>query len=373
MAKRLTLVTAFFDLGRREQNSTRRQASEYLIHAEKVLALDVDLVIFADQEFVHPIWSRRRHYGLLKRTMIVGFALESSPYYRYKLFVEDFLRCRVNTERFFTKGKHTSLYTIVTWTKFYLLQQIAEENPFNGTHIGWIDFGLAHVVNFSDIDRVLANPADKIRLLIIRFAGKAEIKDRERWCTQITSIVTGGGFFTGTNDRMIVLAKLFAREVEKIIRRGYSNFEEEILPVLYTRYPEMFEFYYGHYGSLINNYHHLRIEAHRVVTNIKHCIAADLHHYAVQIGDMSWRDYKAGYFEADLREILLILDNYIIGLFYRDKRAVRCDQFPEIDDHDRAREAIQMYLNLINKNPQLRGEFLNPRVVQNFSLLGISP
>ena len=50
---KLTLVTAYFDLKRRENNSNKQNDSlHYIKHAEKLMKLPLNFVIFVDEDYV---------------------------------------------------------------------------------------------------------------------------------------------------------------------------------------------------------------------------------------------------------------------------------------------------------------------------------
>lgn len=78
-----TLVTAMLDIGRGNWTShQRRSYNTYLLYMQRVLRLDVNMVIFIDAKgrpFVD--WMRR---GREKRTRVVEITLEELPYYRYR-------------------------------------------------------------------------------------------------------------------------------------------------------------------------------------------------------------------------------------------------------------------------------------------------
>ena len=55
----ITLVTAFFDLAKREVSS-RRTADDYIKHGKYILSLPQNLVIFIDPEFYWIVWEEQR-------------------------------------------------------------------------------------------------------------------------------------------------------------------------------------------------------------------------------------------------------------------------------------------------------------------------
>src|SRR5690348_15539792 len=77
MTPRLTLVTALFDLARREAPTTRVTVSEYFRRGEFVLGLDCDVVFYVDPELADEVRARREDNGLAAKTLVVEAPLET--------------------------------------------------------------------------------------------------------------------------------------------------------------------------------------------------------------------------------------------------------------------------------------------------------
>ena len=75
-----TVVTAMLDIGRGSWGSQRRSYNTYLLYMQRVLRLDVNMMVFVDaraRPFID--WMRR---GRENRTFVVQLDFNSLPYYR---------------------------------------------------------------------------------------------------------------------------------------------------------------------------------------------------------------------------------------------------------------------------------------------------
>lgn len=365
----LTLVTGFFDLGRRE-GGNRRRAEDYMIHGDKVLDLDVNLVIFVDSDYGDHIWNYRRSKRLAGKTLVVPFPIERSRYYVLREKVKAGLQ---KAKSDWNPNKFTDLYAIVTWAKMEFIEKVMAMNPFNSTHFGWIDFGLSHVVPVDQTqircDRILTEPFDKIRMLCIHYPTKEQVSNREQWSSKWLAII-GGGFFTGSHLNMVEFCQRIHDTIMDHLQTGHTMFEEEVMAVVYHQNPTLFELYFGHYGGLLCNYRYLRVEAYRVVSNMQLCMAHKAYDICVRIGDYSWRDYHDGKFKASLAEFLRLCDNYVVALFYRNQTVGRCDGDPPVADHSRMNEVIEFYKRALVQNPDVIPQVVDDRVRGNFNFFG---
>src|SRR5690606_38986553 len=79
LESKTTLVTAFFDIGKRENNTKRKQADSYLKLAEYIYSIDQPVIFFVDTEFELEVREKRCKYPYL--TQIVPIALEDVKHY----------------------------------------------------------------------------------------------------------------------------------------------------------------------------------------------------------------------------------------------------------------------------------------------------
>ena len=77
-----TVVTAMLDIGRDNWRHQSRGFNEYLLYMQRVLRLDVNMVVYIDAKGKPMVeWMRR---GREARTRIIESKIEDVPYYKYR-------------------------------------------------------------------------------------------------------------------------------------------------------------------------------------------------------------------------------------------------------------------------------------------------
>lgn len=147
-----TVVTAVTDLHSGVDGVSRRGLGEYLHLVDRVLALDVPIVVFADRDLVPGLTERRAALAPRQPTAV----LPMPPADPVDIA---FLRNALSTRRPACAAnpvKDTAEYLAFGWSKPRLIARAAEELPADG--YWWIDAGITHVAPLPvQAGHVLAN------------------------------------------------------------------------------------------------------------------------------------------------------------------------------------------------------------------------
>jgi hypothetical protein len=236
------LVTALFDVARREGNTRRRQIADYLHHGEFLFGLDADLVVFADSDLAPEIEARRAARGLGHRTRVVALDFEQLPAAAQLARIAD--ARRRNPVHNANPSKDTPRYIAVTWSKFHLVERAIQMDPFRATHAAWIDFGISHVASTSAIQRLIATPPERIRLLRMRDLQPSSVGTRSSYFSYIRGEIAAG-CVAGGRGSWLKLAALFADQWQGVLTAGFAPSDEQLLPVVAEAHPGLFEFVHG--------------------------------------------------------------------------------------------------------------------------------
>lgn len=354
-----TLVTAFFDLGRREK-STRRPASDYFKHGEFVLGIEQNLVIFIDAEFAAAAWEKRKEAGLLHKTIVIPIGLEDLPAYSLMPWIE-----RAMQEKPVKNGnpvKDTPLYTLLGWSKFYFLKRAMQLNIFKSTHYGWIDFGITHVADHQHVveDGIYIQPLPGIRMMIMRPIPYLNIDNmsldiRDQYFKARNGYMACG-YFTAPLEDMQLLCDEFWILAEKVLDSGfgYAPLEDQLMPLLYNQsWGARFNPYYGDFKSILNNYRIPRGDFERIAMIMHEYREKNSYDKNIVLGELVWKSWLLGLIGKNYEALSRILDEYYIAAWYTDKelayRVARnyldltkeCSEFKAIYD---------MHKNHINTN-----------------------
>ena len=350
MANKLTLVTAYFDLSKREDVVRQRKTADYLSLARNTLALAANLVIFIEPEFAHQVWQQRNELGLLDKTCIIPYTLEQSPYYKY---LADIVNARTkNPVKNANANKDTPVYILTTWTKLALVKQVCQSNIFNSSHVGWIDFGLAHVANFGHVveDDLLnfitsSKNTDQVKMAMMKYFTAAEINNTDYWCTVIRGNVCAGFITAGVNN-FIKFIDLVHLQLLNLLDKGYAVSEEQLFPRVIINNLALFNFYYSDYRSILSNYRYLRDDFGLINNNLKYCRDHNEHLRVMDIGKVVLKNYQNGYLKINNIEYSDFLLSYYISAFYGDYTK------------QTARRLFGLYLRFINNNRDARQYYL---------------
>jgi hypothetical protein len=355
--KRLTLVTALFDLATREQNNQRRTPSDYFVAARRVLALDENMVVFADPDLCDTIAGKRRRGGHEARTLVVPTRLEELPAHAELGRIE--AARHANPLRNGDLDVDTPLYTVVQWAKFDLMERAIAEDPFGASHFAWIDFGLA-ARSPDPADQVFSDPGDGIRLAQMRRIDPADLADRAAYAAYLRGYM-GANYMAGTRERFEALIRLFRDQATSLLDEGLALSEEQILPLLWAAEPELFDPLPGDYDDVLRNYRRLRGSAHNLVFQMREARDAGDREYADRIAQAAFASHEAGTLECSPAELAELLDECYLAAWYA----------PSDPGHERAARIASAYLDLAEQDPDFRDVFLRHevRVRSNFALL----
>ena len=248
----LTLVTALFDLAAR--HTTTRRSMEWLIeNGQPVFGLPYPMVIFAERHLIGKLVHERAIRGHYSKTHVIEMPFEDLPHYHEWRSCDPQPSLIENRNR---ERDHIDNLSI-NWEKPDLIAQVARENPFHTTHIGWINLGIQNVKVFDYEGWEDAfDPPDKVRIHQQRYLNHAIVNEPEfyRWAR----CVTAGGFLTGSVHSVVEFAHDFYQEFNRVWRSGLAPHDEDVIGTLVVQNPEKYVISYGDYGQLFCNAKHPR-------------------------------------------------------------------------------------------------------------------
>jgi uncharacterized protein HtrL/YibB-like len=277
---KLTVVTAIFDLSIRDPNRTR-SIDDYMKIGRTLLDLPVNLFIVTDPHLSPIIWQHRRKLGFLDRTFIYTLKLEDSPFYRYHYEIEKLYNNGHRPIGLDPIGD-TAYYTILGWTRYWIIQESIRLNPFESNGRMWVDFGLFHLYpntlkKMSDklitcIDQV---PVDRIKMMILQDTSTNEIEDRSKYYS-VRQCRLAAGICCGPDSLLSWMVDAFTVEVENCMQSNYPSLDEIVLNVVYTLNSSKFETYYGDYKDILPNFTGCMGGTLIILNNLNHCITHGL-------------------------------------------------------------------------------------------------
>ncbi|XP_012940111.1 protein HtrL [Aplysia californica] len=247
-----TVVTAMLDIGRGSWSNQRRSYNEYLLFMQRVLRLDVSMVVFVDppgKPFID--WMRR---GRENRTKIIITHIKELPYYKYRdriaeiMDSEEYKRDNELLERRLCES-YIPDYDILQLSKLHFVDRSIQENPFNTTYFMWMDGGYGHGHDIHPPDGVwtpkgLFEHSDRITL-IEREPGVMQyysVKDRIHKMS-VNALV--GGFHAGGSKAFQEWHRLQQQQLVEWMANGVIDDDQTMNMMTYYRKPELFRLVKG--------------------------------------------------------------------------------------------------------------------------------
>jgi hypothetical protein len=262
-----TLVTAYFNLTKCHDASNEikeRDSNYYFSHSISTLSLPYNLIIYCDEDSIEQIKSIRPVYLNHKTKYIIRNFDDFQFTKEGKLLPENFgnyrnkiIENRKNTPYHFD-NRNTASYYLFCMSRYSMLKEVIECNPFNSTHFCWVNFCIERM-GFKNVIRLaegLAVNRDKFSTCYIDYIPEtlvANTKEYFLWgrCSMCS------GFFTGNKEYMYKVCHLIETQFLKYLEEGYGHADEQLYSPVYFKNPEFFEHYYGDYQQMVSNYKYI--------------------------------------------------------------------------------------------------------------------
>ena len=239
----VTLVTAFFDIGR-ELNGDGRKLSDYLEWIKKTLQLNCNLFIVTEKKFVDFMKDNRpSNYN----TYIKEDILENASYYKYLPKMKEIL----NSEYYKTRIAYPNRvecklpeYNVIQYSKFGWLADAIKENPFNSDYFFWMDAGISRFFLDTDINKkypsnTIINNSDNKFIIQQRYdLNNYNMNENFIWSAE--NLMKGtmfGGYKNIVSKIGLLIEKVFEKEM---LNNNNVNNEQLALALVYKNNPELF-------------------------------------------------------------------------------------------------------------------------------------
>ena len=262
-----TLVTAYFNLTKCSDASSeikQRDSNYYFSHSISTLSLPYNLIIYCDEDSIEQIKSIRPKY-LEDKTRYILRNFDDFQFSKCKeLLPENFgdYRNKIIENRkknpYHFDNRNTASYYLFCMSRYAMLKEMIELNPFNSTHFCWINFciermGFKNVVHLAE---GLAVNRDKFSTCYIDYIPEELVNNTAeyfKWgrCSMCS------GFFTGNKDYMYTVCDLIETQFLEYLEKGYGHADEQLYSPVYFKNPELFEQYYGDYQQMVSNYKYI--------------------------------------------------------------------------------------------------------------------
>lgn len=236
----ITFVTTFFDIGR-QTDVPMQKFDNYFAWIEELLKLPINLYFFTSPEL-------KARFNYEERRNLKFKLLPEIPYYDKLTEIQEAWRNYITNN----PRKDTPEFGAMTHAKFKFLCQAIADDPFGDEYYAWIDAGIFKVALQPELIPKLVPPS-KVKMMILNYTSKEEVKDEN--FVRACRYKCAAGFFIGPKELMRVFCLLMLAQAEYDLYHKRFGLEQEYMAIVYRKYPEVFDPYYGDFSDLIINYY----------------------------------------------------------------------------------------------------------------------
>jgi hypothetical protein len=245
-----TLVTGLWDIGRGDlQEGWSRSFQHYLDKFQQLLQVDVNMIIFGDEELENFVSNNRRNEN-------TQFVRRDLSWFKNNDFYNKIQKIRTNPDWYNQVGWLTDstqakleMYNPLVMSKVYLLHDAKILDKFDSEYMFWIDAGLTNTIHpgYFTSDKVL----DKLPQLVKNFhfvcfpyETNSEIhgfKYNElcELAGKPVNMVARAGFFGGKKDVISEINSIYYGLMNDTLSQGLMGTEESLFTIMTYKYPNL--------------------------------------------------------------------------------------------------------------------------------------
>lgn len=287
-----------------------------------VLNLHVNLVIFCNTALVDVIRDIRHKQGLATYTDIIPISTHELPLFDHFDLIK---YNRINYNRS-PNTSSSATHALLSCSKFSIMNIALknarfEYNPSSKHFYGWVNCDLAYSTGShpAQVYRAMKQYREKCSFCYIDHTNKEVTLNREQYYLS-ARCGTACNFFTGSRTYMAKLCELFNEEFLRTLKAGYLHLEEQLIPPIYYANPDLFEFYYGDYFTVLANYDHIRINPCSVLNYfVTHSRLNGDYSLCFQAADKLLDDLLTDYCILSMKEKIKLLSELSVAAFHMGK------------------------------------------------------
>ena len=251
----VTIVTGIWDIKRDTlTEGWSRSFDHYLNHLDRLLKTPSNFIVYIEPEYEGWVWERRSKDNTVVVVRDLDWFKSNEDIYN------KIQNIRNNPEWYNQSGwlpdstqAKLEMYNPLVMSKMFLLNDAALMDPFDSTHMVWVDGALTNTVNEGYFwnDQVL-NKLDKhfnkFSFVAFPYDGKVEIHGFTygpmcEYAEGAIDKVCRGGIFGGPKYTISKVNSIYYSLLHDTLSEGYMGTEESIFTIMLYKYPELFQYF----------------------------------------------------------------------------------------------------------------------------------
>lgn len=253
--EKITIVTGIWDLKRDTlSDGWNRSFQHYLNNLEKLMKTPENMIIFIEKQYEDFVWQHRTKENTFVITKELDWFKNNGDLY------DKIQKIRLNPDWYNQSGwlpdstqAKLEMYNPVVMSKVFLLNDASILDPFNSSHLIWVDGGLTNTVHegyfwHDKVIQKLDKYFDKFSFVCFPYDGKVEIHGfrYDKMCEysgEEVDKVARGGIFGGPKHLISNINRIYYDILNDTLSKGYMGTEESIFTIMTYKYPEFINYY----------------------------------------------------------------------------------------------------------------------------------
>jgi protein YibB len=248
-----TLVTALYDIGRKDYIAYPRTIETYLQYMDNILSLESNICIFCEEKHENDIKNIRQKYDPnLEYTKIYTIPFDELEF--YKLFYKDIEK--VMASDFFKQNNQGSIesvypkYNLINFNKISFVNEILQKNPFNSNYFIWLDAGFWHHLFPKNLRKIIYPNKIKIKKLddnkvhFLSLCPESNINLQSIFDSRVS---IAGSMFAGKAQPLVQFKQEVIQTIKYFIQQGGMNDDQTIYAYIYSKNRDLFTITYGNW------------------------------------------------------------------------------------------------------------------------------
>jgi hypothetical protein len=269
-----TIVTGLWDIGRGEMNNDfSRNISEYVSHLNQLVnETDVNIYLYIEPKLRNLLtFTKNDRIFIVERSIeqisanldfsdVIESIRTSPDWYNFADWLPESPQAKLK------------YYNVITFSKYFLLNDAVISNPFESKYFYWLDGGIARTVSTSYITNEIIDKIphsydvnNKLLFLSFPYTGNNEVHGFRRTGMNrfsnvpLTEYVCRGGFFGGSKELISKYNTLYYNLLGSTLKEGYMGTEESIFTIMsYIYTSEVERFNVGDSGLIYTFFEYIK-------------------------------------------------------------------------------------------------------------------
>ena len=251
----VTIVTGIWDINRDKlSEGWNRDFDHYLNNLKKLMKTDDNMIIYIESRYKSFVEKHRKSDNTLIIVRDINwFKSNRDIFNKIQKIRLNPSWYNQNTWLINSTQSKLEMYNPVVMSKMFLLNDAAILDPFNSTHLVWVDGAITNTVHEGyfwkdNVIKKLGKYLNKFSFVCFPYDGKIEIHGFKydkicEYADDDVNMVARGGIFGGPKNIIKEVNDIYYSLLNNTLSEGLMGTEESIFTIMVYKYPELFSYY----------------------------------------------------------------------------------------------------------------------------------